>query len=99
MRGTPYPANFTGYHSQIRFFQQHYPTADLHIQRGMEIYVVKPLLLPSPHEGEGLGVRGILRADICEDGHLKGGLKRRRVYRLVIQPGVELCPTPSKKSR
>ncbi|MEN9503502.1 MAG: hypothetical protein RI964_2787 [Pseudomonadota bacterium] len=25
--------------------------------------------------------------------YLKGGLKRRIVYRLVIQPGVELCPS------
>jgi hypothetical protein len=81
----PAPANLVGYKSQIHFFQQQYPSADLHIQRGMEIDVVKPALLSPPLH--------VIRADIREYGYLKGGLKRRIVYRLVIQPGVELCPS------
>ncbi|SJM94151.1 hypothetical protein CRENPOLYSF2_3780011 [Crenothrix polyspora] len=39
----------------------------------------------------------VICAHICEYGHLKGGLKRRQVYRLTFKLGVELCPTLYKQ--
>jgi len=36
---------------------------------------------------------GVNEAHIIQQGTLKGGLKRRCVRTLFIQPGVELCPS------
>ncbi len=84
----PLPGNVTGYRSQLRYFQRQFPTATLQVQRGMELDVI-PAKITTPlppclhHQVERVIVR--------EAGFLRGGLKRRRIYRLFIKPGVEIC--------
>ncbi|MEZ5478586.1 MAG: hypothetical protein R3E95_14240 [Thiolinea sp.] len=88
-RYLPNIINITGYNSQIRFFQQQYPQATLHIQRGKEVDVIKPVRTTDVSAC-------VQRVDIGEQGYLKGGLKRRVAYRLIIKPGVELCLRKTK---
>jgi len=94
----PKPNQINGYRSQIHFFQQHYPYAELIIQRGYQFDRIDARQQPASVAGAAILTpavelsAAVKRAHIVECGHLKGGLKRRIVHRLIIKSGVELCP-------
>jgi len=85
----PRSGNITGYKSQVRYFQQHFPCAILQVQRGTECDVFMPsrrsLLTVDTNKYQ------VQRVVIVEVGYLKGGLKRRRLFQILIEPGVEIC--------
>ena len=90
------PAAVSGYNSQIRFFQGAFPSAVIHIQRGRQTDTFVPQAATSKSAPQTLCSQNTLRnavskAHIIQQGTLKGGLKRRCVQALFIQPGVELC--------
>ena len=94
----PMPEQIVGYKSQVHFFRQLFPCADISIQRGTELdrfYPETPCAFPPAREQKSSSPRLIKTfvrtLFVKENGYLKGGLKRRCIYQLTIQPGVELC--------
>lgn len=93
----PKACQLSGYQSQIRFFQKQYPRARLEIQRGTEqdsfkhtenLTSSESVKQSSSFQNLNLVVTHVF---VREKGYYKGGLKRRHVFRLLIQPGVEIC--------
>lgn len=94
----PKPAQILGYKSQIHFFQQLFPCANLVVQRGTEldkfdsIEAAKNISLNLGNNDGYYHIKSFVRyLSVKENGYLKGGLKRRCIHYLTIQPGVELC--------
>jgi|GEM_PF-2144006 len=92
-RYEPAPNEISRYYSQIQYFQRQYPFAELHIQRGKKIDVIKntPTAFQIIKENQPLQ-KAIKRVKITQIGYMKDGLKRRRATQLFIHKGVELCP-------
>jgi len=88
----PNASALSGYNSQIRFFRQQFPSAHLFIQRGIETDTFLPVRNFCNNDDKPQAIsHQVRKVVIIQQGTLKGGLKRRCVQTLYIQPGVELC--------
>jgi hypothetical protein len=79
-RWAPPAAAIASYRDQLAFFRRQFPTARLRVQRGWKVDALagrkpSPAFRDAPRAVE---------ADIREAGHLRNGLKRRRVVRIAF---------------
>ena len=88
------PCQVSSYRSQIRYFRRRFPTAELILQRGTERDCLLPPQRLAPLNPNSPLNERVTTVNIIEEGYLKGGLKRRRIYSITLRPGVNPCTHP-----